>query len=252
MLPFILRRLTESIPLLLAILTITFVLVKLAPGDPLADEKMTPEQLAKERAYYGYDKPLYQQYWKWIKGLPSGDLGITHKHPGWTVGEIIRDRIPVSLELGLHSLIVALIIGISAGLVAAIKPNTITDFAPMAFAMIGICLPTFVIGPLLALVFGLHFEWFNVWGWILPEDRVLPSLTLGFYYPVVRTYRTRKRCHTHNCLLHPLSSQCTIPHYIIRWTRCRGPCKRIFCRRNHFSNTRTRPDVCRIGNQQGP
>ena len=188
---FIIRRLLEAIPLLFVILTLTFFMVKLSPGDPLADEKKTAEQLQHERAKYGLDKPLTVQYWNWISGLPKGDLGLTYKHPGWTVGEIIRDRIPVSLELGLYALLVAIVIGLSAGIIAAIRPNTWMDYSAMTFAMIGICLPTFVIGPLLILGLGLKLEWFNIWGWILPQDRVLPSLTLGFYYAAYIARLTR-------------------------------------------------------------
>ena len=99
-----------------------------------------------------------------------------------TVNELIAGAFPVSLELGCYALAVAMTIGLVAGITASLRPNTATDYAPMSLAMLGICLPTFVLGPLLILVFGLALGWFNTSGWFFAADRVLPALTLGGYY----------------------------------------------------------------------
>ncbi|MBT3288415.1 MAG: ABC transporter permease, partial [Victivallales bacterium] len=110
------------------------------------------------------------------------DLGISYKHPGRTVNQIISEHFPVSLELGLWALLVALSVGIPAGVLAALKHNSRWDYLPMSLAMTGICLPTFVLGPILALVFGVKLGWFSPAGWDSPGDRVLPALTLGLYF----------------------------------------------------------------------
>jgi oligopeptide transport system permease protein len=117
-----------------------------------------------------------------MKNLLRGDLGPSFKYTGWSVNELIADAFPVSLELGCYALAFALTLGLLAGIIASLRPNTITDHAPMALATLGICLPTFVTGPLLILIFGILLHWFNTSGWDFPGDRVLPAVTLGLYY----------------------------------------------------------------------
>ncbi len=191
MFKIIASRILQAIPVILAIVTLTFFMVRLSPGDPFSNEKISAETRARLNAHYGLDKPLWEQYAHYLAGLPFGDFGPAITHPGWTVGELIAERIPVSLELGGWALLVACTVGILAGLIASIKPNTVSDWLPMGFSMIGICLPTFVLGPLLVLFFGLYLEWFNVWGWILPQDRILPSTTLGLCYAAYIARLTR-------------------------------------------------------------
>jgi oligopeptide transport system permease protein len=180
---FIIVRLLQAIPVLWAIATITFFMVRLAPGDPFSDEKKIPEEVrANIDARYGFDQPLWRQYLRYLSHVVRGDLGPSYKYVGRSVNEIIAEGFPVSLELGLYALIIALLLGIPAGLIAALKKNSAWDHAPMAVAMAGICMPTFVLGPVLALVFGLWLGWFNPMGWSQLGDRVLPALTLGLYY----------------------------------------------------------------------
>jgi len=180
---FILRRFFETIPVLFIIATLTFFMMRLAPGGPFDTEKATTPEIRKNlEAHYGLDKPLFQQYLDYLGHLIRGDFGPSFKYANWTVNELIADAFPVSLELGCYALAVAMTIGLVAGIIASLRPNSATDYAPMSLAMLGICLPTFVLGPLLILVFGLTLGWFNTSGWFFAADRVLPALTLGGYY----------------------------------------------------------------------
>jgi oligopeptide transport system permease protein len=142
-------------------------------------------------AHYGLDKPLHRQYLDYLGSLLRGDLGPSFKYPNRTVNEIIADKLPTSLELGGWSLLVALGLGLPLGILAAVKRNTWVDYLASSSAMIGICVPTFVLGPLLVLAFGIHFRWFNASGWYEPIDRVLPSLVLGFFYSAYIARLTR-------------------------------------------------------------
>jgi oligopeptide transport system permease protein len=113
----------------------------------------------------------------------QGDFGPSFKYSGRSVNELIAAGLPVTAELGLYALLIALIIGIAAGVIAAIKPNTLQDYIPMSAAMLGICMPSFLLGPLLVLVFGIYLDWLPVSGWgDIPGDKILPSITLGAAY----------------------------------------------------------------------
>ena len=183
MFQYTLRRLAEAIPVILIIVSLTFFMVRLAPGGPFDTEKtISPQVKAALDARYGLDQPMYAQYMRFLSGLVQGDLGPSFKYPGWSVNELIADKLPISLELGLYGLSIAAIIGISCGTIAAIRRNTIFDYGIMGFCLLGICLPAFVIGPLLILIFGLNLDWVNVSGWMLPRDRILPAITLGLAY----------------------------------------------------------------------
>jgi len=189
---FIARRLLETIPVLFVIITATFFMIRFVPGGPFTAEKaVTPEILRNLEAHYGLDQPLYRQYLDYLGSLLQGDFGPSFKYPNRTVNEIIADKLPVSLELGLISLAVALGLGLTLGVVAAIKRNMLFDYAASSIAMTGICVPTFVLGPLLVLVFAIHLRWFNASGWYLPMDRVLPAATLGLVYAAYIARLTR-------------------------------------------------------------
>ena len=192
MVRFILRRVLEMIPVLFIIATVTFFMMRLAPGGPFDQEKQLSKEIrARLEAHYGLDLPLYKQYFRQMGHLLVGDLGPSFKYPSRTVNEIIADSFPVSLELGMESLLVALFLGLTAGMVAAVKHNTALDHVPMSLSMMGLCIPTFVMGPLLISAFALHLEWFNAAGWFLPRDRVLPAITLGAYYAAYIARLTR-------------------------------------------------------------
>jgi len=181
---FILFRLLQAIPVLIAVISITFFLIRFAPGGPFDTEKaVVPEVKAALEAQYKLDQPLVQQYFSYMGDLLQGDLGPSFKYPGRTVNELISAGFPITAELGLYAMLVALIIGGTAGVIASLKPNTAQDYIPMSAAMIGICMPTFLLGPVLVLVFGLWLDWLPVSGWgQLPGDKILPSLTLGAAY----------------------------------------------------------------------
>ncbi|MBN2450357.1 MAG: ABC transporter permease [Lentisphaeria bacterium] len=182
MLRLITRRLLQAVPVLFVISVLSFLLVRLAPGDPFSQDREIPEEIrARLEACYGLDRPLWVQYLHHMRHLFTGDLP-SFRHPGRTVQETIGEKFPVSLELGLYALLVAVTVGIPAGVLAAVRRNTAWDHLPMAAAMTGICLPTFVLGPLLILVFAMQLRWFHATGWDSPSDRVLPALTLGLYY----------------------------------------------------------------------
>ena len=180
---FVLGRLAQAIVVLFVIITGCFFMMKLAPGGPFDSEKKVPEEIRKQlEAHYRLDRPLFQQYTDYLAGLARGDLGPSFKYSNRSVNEIIGGAFPVSMELGAYALLVALVIGLGAGVLAALRPNTLTDYVPMSFAMVGISLPTFVFGPLLVLAFAIHWRIFNASGWDSARDRVLPALTLGIYY----------------------------------------------------------------------
>ncbi|MEZ5569365.1 MAG: ABC transporter permease subunit [Halioglobus sp.] len=181
---FITFRLLQAIPVILAVVTVTFFLIRMAPGGPFDGEKaVIPEVRAALEAQYQLDKPLVEQYTAYLGDLLSGDLGPSFKYPGRSVNELIAAGLPVTAELGLYALLVAVVIGGLAGVIAALRPNTAQDYLPMSVAMLGICMPSFLLGPILLLVFGIYLDWLPVSGWgDIPGDKLLPAITLGSTY----------------------------------------------------------------------
>ena len=189
---YLLGRLAVMVPVFFVVVTGVFFMIRFAPGGPFDSEKtVSPEIMANLNAKYHLDEPLLKQYGRYLMALAHFDLGPSYKYANRTVNEIIAESLPVSAELGLISLVWALLIGISAGGLASMKPNTLFDYIPMSISILGICLPTFVIGPILALVFGLWLHWLPVAGWNGWQDRILPSLTLGFAYAAYISRLTR-------------------------------------------------------------
>lgn len=181
---FISLRLLQAIPVLLVVITATFFLVRFAPGGPFDDEKKVHISVQKAlEAQYNLDQPMLGQYFSYLGDLLQGDLGPSFKYPGRSVNELIAAGFPITAELGFYAILVALALGGTAGVIAALKPNTAQDYIPMSAAMIGICMPTFLLGPVLILIFGIWLEWLPVSGWgDLPGDKILPSFTLGAAY----------------------------------------------------------------------
>ncbi|MES2606537.1 MAG: ABC transporter permease [Pseudomonadota bacterium] len=181
---FIALRTLQAIPVILVVITVTFFLVRAAPGGPFASEKaVLPQVQAALEARYRLDQPMWQQYAAYLTDLVHGDLGPTFRYPGRTVQELILDGLPITAELGFYALLVAVVLGVSAGVVASLRPNTLQDYLPMTAAMVGICMPSFLLGPLLVLVFGIWLQWLPVSGWgDQTGDKILPSLTLGAMY----------------------------------------------------------------------
>jgi oligopeptide transport system permease protein len=190
---FIWSRVLQSIPVLLIVITATFFLVRFAPGGPFDSEKtVIPEVKRALEAQYRLDLPLLSQYGSYLNDLAHGDLGPSFKYPGRSVNELIASGFPATVELGFYALLFAVILGMGAGVVAALRPNTWRDYLPMSLAMTGICMPTLLLGPVLVLIFGIWLEWLPVSGWgDVPGDKILPSVTLGAAYAAYIARLTR-------------------------------------------------------------
>jgi len=189
---FVVRRLLQTIPVLFVIITATFFMVRFVPGGPFTSERaLPPEILRNLEAHYGLDQPIWRQYTNYLGRILRGDFGPSFKYSNRTVNEIIGDKLPVSLELGGLALGVALLIGLPLGVLAAVRRNSWLDYLASSTGMLGICVPTFVLGPLLVLFFAIHLRWVNASGWYDWTDRVLPALTLGFVYAAYLMRLTR-------------------------------------------------------------
>jgi oligopeptide transport system permease protein len=177
------RLFVQALPTLLVLAALSFLLVRLAPGGPFASEKeLPPQTLEALNRHYGLDKPIAHQFVRYLGGLTRGELGPSLKMPGRTVSELIGATLPVSLELGGWALLYALCVGLPLGVLAALRPNGWGDHVAMSVALVGICIPGFVIGPMLALFFGLYMNVLPVVGWAEPVDRILPVISLGSIY----------------------------------------------------------------------
>ncbi|HEV7684708.1 MAG TPA: ABC transporter permease subunit [Pyrinomonadaceae bacterium] len=186
MLRFIIRRLLITIPTILVVITITWGLIRLAPGNFYTSEKAIPAAIEKNiREKYGLDKPWYQQYgrtmWNIVRHL---DFGTSLKYEGQSVNSIIVRSLPVSASVGLLAYLLALIVGIIAGSIAALKPNSKSDYASMALAMLGISIPNFVLGPILVIIFSLTLYWLppSRWNGFASRNIILPVITLSGLY----------------------------------------------------------------------
>ena len=189
---FVLRRLLVSIPVIFLVATTTFFIMRLAPGGPFQSERAIPEEIrANLEAKFGLDQPLWVQYGRYLRNLLRFDLGPSYKYPERTVNQIIAEGFPVSLQLGLAALAFALLVGIPGGVFAAVKHGGVLDRLTMSVILVGISVPTFVLGPLLVFVFALTLYWFPPALWGAPEQLVLPAITLGLPYSVFIARLTR-------------------------------------------------------------
>jgi oligopeptide transport system permease protein len=183
MLAFILRRFVGMVITMLVIVTFSFFMMKVAKGSPFSQERdVPPEVLQALQAKYGLDKPLKNQYFDYLGNLLRGDLGLSIKYPSRTVNEIIAISLPKTMMIGGLALAWALLIGLTAGLIAAAKQNTWWDYTLMSISMLGISIPPLVSGPLLILIFALGLYWFPTGGWGTFGHMVLPAITLGSVY----------------------------------------------------------------------
>jgi len=185
MLRFILRRLITTFPLVLIVVSVTWGLIRLAPGNFYTSERALPPSVVQNlRTKYGLDRPWYVQYGKMIANTARGDFGTSLKYEGQSVNTILYRTIPVSATLGLLAYLLALIVGITSGSIAAVKHNSKWDYGSMATAMMGISVPNFVLGPLLVLIFSLTLYWLppSRWEGFPSWSVVLPVLTLSGIY----------------------------------------------------------------------
>ena len=177
---YVFRRLGGAIIILWVIITVTFALMHAIPGGPFTTEKKLPPQVkASIEAKYHLDDPVWKQYGDYLDGVITGDLGPSYKYEGRSVNDIISDAFPISAQLGLLSLMVAVVGGIAAGAISAMRPNGIVDYAVTILSTIGISVPTFIIGAVLVYVVGFELGWFPVALWRGPSYMVLPVLTLA-------------------------------------------------------------------------
>ena len=213
MIRFLLSRFAQTIVVLFLIATVVFFMMKAVPGGPFSQERNVSDYiLEKMNEQYGLNDPVYVQYLHYMRDilpkkfnpvallhfdLKEGlgiDFGYSFRYEGRTVNQLIKESFPVSLELGIYALILAAFIGMTVGTIAALKQNTRWDYLPMSVMMVGICLPTFVMGPLLILVFGFLIPEplrLPILFWEPPYEtgffgaisyKILPTLTLGLYY----------------------------------------------------------------------
>ena len=180
---YVIRLLLELIPTALIIVLGSFALVRLAPGSPFSSEKEIPPEIRRQLdAKYGFDRPLPEQFIRYVGNLLRGDLGPSTKYPQRSVNEIIADGFPVSLTLAGVALVWSLLLGITAGIIGAVRQNTAWDHAAMAAALVWISIPSFVLGPLLVLLFALRLHLLPPAGWGDLRHVFLPGLTLGTIY----------------------------------------------------------------------
>jgi len=189
----ILKRLATAIPVLLAVITLTFFMVHSAPGGPFDEEKaVSPEVLLKFNERYNLNEPLMVQYFDYLGNVLQGDFGPSFRYPSRSVTELISIGLPITFELALYAILFALMLGIIAGVISSLRPNTAYDYIPMTVAMAGICIPSIILGPSLTLIFGIWLNWLPVTGWgDIPGDKILPTITLGTAYAAYCARLTR-------------------------------------------------------------
>ncbi len=180
MVPFLFRRTLTIFATLFVLATITFFLLRVVPGGPFdSDKALPPDIKANVEAKFGLDKPLWQQYTNYLSGMIRFDFGPSFKYIGRDVTDIILDTLPTSMELGIYSLILAMLIGFPLGILSAYKQNTWMDFSAMFLAVAGISLPSYFVGAILIYVFSLQLNWFPPALWDEWIHKVLPTITLG-------------------------------------------------------------------------
>ena len=193
MIQLILKRLFTYIPVLLVVVIITFLMVHAAPGGPFDAERVaSPEIIEKLNEAYNLDKPIHVQIYNYLFYAIQGDFGPSFKYPGRSVTELIMSGLPTTIELAIYSILFAIFLGVISGLVASLNPGKILDIVPMSISLLGICIPSIILGPVLVLIFGIWYEVLPVYGWgDNPGDKILPTITLGTAYAAIFARLTR-------------------------------------------------------------
>ena len=193
MIQLILKRLFTYIPVLLVVVIITFLMVHAAPGGPFDAERVaSPEIIEKLNEAYNLDKPIHFQIYNYLFNAIQGDFGPSFKYPGRSVTELIMSGLPTTIELAIYSILFAIFLGVISGLVASLNPGKILDIVPMSISLLGICIPSIILGPVLVLIFGIWYEVLPVYGWgDNPGDKILPTITLGTAYAAIFARLTR-------------------------------------------------------------
>jgi oligopeptide transport system permease protein len=204
---YFIKRLAGAVPTLFIIVTAAFFLMHAAPGGPFDQEQaLPPEILANLQSAYGLDLPIWAQYGRYIGALAHGDFGPSFKYKDFSVTELIAQGFPVTLEIGTIALILALGVGIPAGVFAALRQNSAADYATMSLTVVGIAIPSFVVLPFLGLLFGIYLHWLPVAGWepgsirhlvlpiialCLPPLSIIARMTRGSMLEVLRSHFIR-------------------------------------------------------------
>ncbi|MBK5570568.1 oligopeptide ABC transporter permease OppB [Ensifer sp. 2YAB10] len=207
MISFILRRLASAVPTLFIVVTISFFLMRFAPGGPFNLERpLPPQTMANLMKTYQLDQPLWRQYTHYLSNAVTGDFGPSYVYKDNNVAELIGKGLPYSMELGFYALLLALIGGVTAGTIAALRQNSILDFAIMSVSTMGVTVPNFVVGPVLTLVFAIVLAWLPAGGWgdgslrflilpmialALPQLAVFARLTRGSMIEALHTDHIR-------------------------------------------------------------
>ena len=179
---FLLRRLMVAIPTLFVVITVAFFMMRAAPGNPFdLDRKLPAEIEANVKKKFHMDEPLVQQYGRYLAGVVHGDFGPSLKYRDKSVLDVLKENYRVSLTLGLISISLASVVGVSLGILAALRQNGALDYSVMAIAILGVCISTFVTAPLLQLVFGSRLGWLPIAGWDngALKNLVLPVIVLS-------------------------------------------------------------------------
>ena len=207
MIPYIIRRLLSALPTLFIAITIAFFLMRIAPGGPFDLERpLEASVMANLKRVYQLDQPLYVQYGSYLWNLAHGDLGPSFYWRDFTVSELFAKALPISMKLGATALATALIFGSALGAAAALRQNKAADYAVMTMATIGITTPSFVVAPILQLVFGLSLAWLPLGSWnggalrniilpvatlALPQIAVVARLTRAAMIEALRSHHVR-------------------------------------------------------------
>lgn len=182
---FIVKRLLEAIPTLLILITISFFMMRLAPGSPFSTERGLPPQIVEKiEAEYGLNKPMHEQYFTYLGNILQGDFGPSFKYKDYSVNELIEQALPVSATIGLLAFIFTTIVGVGIGTLAALKQNTWLDYTLMSTAMLGVIMPSFVLAPVLIYVFSIELGWLPAGGWQGGSWQyiLLPMLSMSLLY----------------------------------------------------------------------
>ncbi len=185
MLNFIAKRILEAIPAMLVLITVTFFMMRFAPGNPFSSERpLPPEVMANINAKYGLDKPVIEQYFSYLGNLAKGDLGPSFKYKDYTVNELVSQALPVSAKIGVAAFIFTVILGVGVGTIAALKQNTWVDYTIMSTAMAGVVMPSFVLAPTLIYIFAIKLGWLPAGGWHggAIQYMILPMLGMSMLY----------------------------------------------------------------------
>ncbi|WP_428426675.1 oligopeptide ABC transporter permease OppB [Pararhizobium sp.] len=207
MISFVLRRLASAVPTLFIVVTISFFLMRFAPGGPFNLERpLPPQTMANLMATYHLDQPLWNQYLTYISNAVTGDFGPSYVYKDNTVAELIGKGLPYSMELGFYALLLALFGGVLAGTIAALRQNSALDFLIMSVSTMGVTIPNFVVGPVLTLIFAITLSWLPAGSWgdgslrflilpmialALPQLAVFARLTRGSMIEALHTDHIR-------------------------------------------------------------